>query len=94
MIREIVVVEGIHDVAAVLRAVEAEVLATGGHAFGDDVVARLRRGHAHRGLLVLTDPDSAGAASRSSSETSATPTSRASSAPATGTWASSTRRPT
>jgi ribonuclease M5 len=60
MLQPIVVVEGIHDQTAVLAAVEAEVICTGGFAFGRDVEARLRRGHATRGLLVLTDPDAAG----------------------------------
>lgn len=60
MIRELIVVEGHHDISAVKRAVEAEVLATGGFALGPDVVARIRRAEAHNGVIVLTDPDVAG----------------------------------
>ena len=60
MITEIVVVEGQNDAAAVRRAVEAEILCTGGHAFGADVEARLKRAHERCGLIVLTDPDPAG----------------------------------
>lgn len=60
MLKPIVVVEGIHDQSAVLSAVDAEVICTGGFAFGRDVEARLRSGHAARGLLILTDPDAAG----------------------------------
>ena len=61
MIAQIIVVEGQNDLAAIRRAVEAEVLCTGGFAFGRDVEARLKRGHASRGLIVLTDPDAGGA---------------------------------
>ena len=60
VIAEMVVVEGPSDAVAVHRAVEADVLCTGGHAFGVDVEARLRRAHATRGLVVFTDPDPAG----------------------------------
>ena len=59
-IAEVIVVEGVHDANAVLRAVDADVLCTGGFAFGADVEARLQRAHDHRGLIVLTDPDVAG----------------------------------
>ena len=60
MIAEIIVVEGVSDAVAVRRAVEADVLCTGGHAFGDDIEARLARAYAARGLIVFTDPDVAG----------------------------------
>lgn len=60
MIHEIIVVEGKHDVSAVRRAIAAECIPTGGYAFGPDVVARLTRAGATRGLIVLTDPDAAG----------------------------------
>ena len=59
-IAEIVVVEGVHDAVAVARAVRAEVVVTGGFALGPDAVARIRRGARVRGVVVLTDPDSAG----------------------------------
>ena len=60
MIHEVVVVEGICDRSAVLAAVEADLICTGGFAFGDDVIARLVRARDRRGLIVLTDPDRAG----------------------------------
>ena len=60
MIAEIIVVEGQNDLSAVRRAVDAEVICTGGFSFGKDVEARLRRAHATRGLIILTDPDAAG----------------------------------
>lgn len=59
-IKEIVVVEGQDDIAAVRRAVQAEVIATGGFGFQRDAMARIVAAHRHRGIIVLTDPDSAG----------------------------------
>ncbi|MBX2800642.1 MAG: ribonuclease M5 [Myxococcales bacterium] len=60
MIREIIVVEGIHDASAVHRAVQAEVLCTGGFMISVDTVQRIKRAAAHAGIIVLTDPDTAG----------------------------------
>ncbi|MEN0063141.1 MAG: DUF4093 domain-containing protein [Myxococcota bacterium] len=60
MSEAVVVVEGIHDRAAVLRAVEVDVLCTGGFGFGADVEAQLKRAYATRGLILFTDPDHAG----------------------------------
>jgi len=59
-VSSIVVVEGVHDRAAVRPAVDVDVICTGGFDFGPDVVARLQRGQQTRGLVVLTDPDHAG----------------------------------
>ncbi|MEM6930410.1 MAG: ribonuclease M5 [Myxococcota bacterium] len=56
----IVVVEGVNDRAAVRRALDVDVITTGGFDFGPDVEAQLRRGQQTRGLVVLTDPDHAG----------------------------------
>ncbi len=56
----IVVVEGTNDRAAVRRAVDVDVITTGGFDFGPQVEAQLRRGSQTRGLVVLTDPDHAG----------------------------------
>jgi len=60
MIRELIVVEGAHDISAVRQAVDAEVIATGGHALGDHVVQAIRTAHGRCGVVVLTDPDHAG----------------------------------
>lgn len=65
VIRELIVVEGQHDISAVKRAVEAELVATGGFALGPDTVARIRRAARHGGVIVLTDPDAAGEQIRS-----------------------------
>jgi ribonuclease M5 len=58
---EVVVVEGAHDVARVLQAVDADVVATGGSRIHRDVFARLERAREQgRGIIVLTDPDHEG----------------------------------
>lgn len=61
MVREIIVVEGKHDISAVRRAVAAELISTNGFALGPDAVLRIRRAVASgRGVIVFTDPDTAG----------------------------------
>ncbi|MEZ4235107.1 MAG: DUF4093 domain-containing protein [Myxococcota bacterium] len=57
---ELVVVEGVSDAVAVRRAVDADVVVTGGFALGPDASARIRRAAAVRGVVVLTDSDGAG----------------------------------
>ncbi|MEZ4323125.1 MAG: ribonuclease M5 [Myxococcota bacterium] len=60
MIRELIVVEGIHDISAVRQAVDAEVVETNGFVLGPDVVMRIRRALGTCGVIVLTDPDPVG----------------------------------
>jgi len=60
MIKEIIVVEGKDDTTAILRAVEAETIETGGSAIGEDVLRRVELAHARRGVIIFTDPDHAG----------------------------------
>lgn len=60
MIKEIIVVEGKQDIAAVRRAVDAECIATGGFSLPPYVLDRLESAYAKRGLIILTDPDCAG----------------------------------
>jgi len=59
-VKEVIVVEGQDDIAAVKRAVDAEVIATGGFGFQRDAMARIAAARQRRGIIVLTDPDSAG----------------------------------
>ena len=59
-IAEVIVVEGRADVTAVKRAVDAEVLTTGGFGFQGDAMAKIIAAHRRSGIIVLTDPDSAG----------------------------------
>lgn len=60
MIKEVVVVEGRADIAAVKAAVDAEVIATNGYAYGDKLIATLKKLGERRGLIILTDPDYVG----------------------------------
>ncbi len=60
MIKEVIVVEGRADVAAVKRAVQAEVITTDGYAFGKAVITRVRNAQKRCGVIILTDPDNAG----------------------------------
>ncbi|EEI81992.1 ribonuclease M5 [Anaerococcus tetradius] len=60
MIKETIVVEGKDDIANVKRAVECEMIATNGLAFGIDLIERLKVINDRCGIIILTDPDYAG----------------------------------
>lgn len=60
MIKEIIVVEGKDDTAAVKRAVEADTIETNGSAIGEDVLRRIELAQQRRGVIIFTDPDHAG----------------------------------
>jgi ribonuclease M5 len=60
MIKEINVVEGKDDTAAIKRAVEAETIETGGSAINEAVYRKIELARARRGVIILTDPDHAG----------------------------------
>lgn len=60
MIKEIIIVEGRDDEAAVKRAVEAETIATHGFGISQETFARIEKAYAERGIIILTDPDHAG----------------------------------
>jgi ribonuclease M5 len=60
MIKEIIVVEGRDDEAAVKRAVDAETIATHGYGIRQETFARIEKAYAERGIIIFTDPDSAG----------------------------------
>jgi ribonuclease M5 len=60
MIQEVIVVEGKRDIAAVGRAIEAECVATEGFGLLPRTLERLEQAYRRRGLIILTDPDSAG----------------------------------
>ena len=61
-VRQVIVVEGRYDKAAVLRAVDAAVVETGGfHGLNDRETQQYLRKLAHeRGVILLTDSDGAG----------------------------------
>ncbi|HWR07595.1 ribonuclease M5 [Sporomusa sp.] len=60
MIKEVIVVEGKQDIAAVKRAVEAECIATEGFNLLPRCLSRIEQAYKKRGIIILTDPDSAG----------------------------------
>lgn len=60
MIKEIIVVEGKDDVAAIKRAVDAEMITTGGFALPPSVIKRIETAVQKRGVIIFTDPDFAG----------------------------------
>ncbi len=60
MIKEVIVVEGKNDVQAVRRAVDAECIVTGGFNLAPATLEWIEQAYQKRGLIILTDPDSAG----------------------------------
>lgn len=60
VIREAIIVEGKRDVAAVRRAVDAECLITGGFTLSPYSLKKIEAAYRRTGIIVLTDPDSAG----------------------------------
>lgn len=60
MIKEVIVVEGKQDIAAVRRAVDAECIATEGFNLLPRTISRIDDAYKKRGIIILTDPDSAG----------------------------------
>lgn len=56
-IKEVIVVEGKDDVAAVKAAVDCEVITTTGYAFGGKFMNTLRQIEKRCGVIILTDPD-------------------------------------
>lgn len=59
-IKEVIVVEGKNDTAAVKRAVAADCLETGGFGLQPFRLEQIARADVRRGIIILTDPDSAG----------------------------------
>lgn len=60
MIKEVLVVEGKMDVAAIRRAVEADCLVTGGFSLSRRSLSDIEKAYEKRGIIILTDPDTAG----------------------------------
>lgn len=65
MIKEVIVVEGRDDIDAVKKAVDAEIIATGGFGINKRVIDRIKEAQKRKGVIVLTDPDFAGEKIRS-----------------------------
>ena len=57
VVKEIIVVEGREDTAAIQRAVRAETIETRGSAINEEILEMIRQAQALRGVIVFTDPD-------------------------------------
>ncbi len=60
MIKEVIVVEGKDDVAAVKKAVDSDMIAVGVFGINAKVISRIKEAQKRKGVIVLTDPDFAG----------------------------------
>lgn len=60
MIKEVLVVEGKMDVVAIDKAVEADCIITGGFSLKPKTLDDIEKAYKKRGIIILTDPDSAG----------------------------------
>lgn len=60
MIKEVIVVEGRDDIRAVKKALDCELIATGGFGFPKGVMERIKTAQEKRGVIIFTDPDFAG----------------------------------
>ncbi|MGN8712174.1 ribonuclease M5 [Hornefia butyriciproducens] len=59
-IREVIIVEGRDDTAAVLRAVDAQTIETHGFGMSDRMWEQIGTAARTRGIIIFTDPDRAG----------------------------------
>ena len=60
IIKEIIVVEGRDDTAAVQRAIKADTIETGGSTISDLTIQKIKKAQEIRGVIIFTDPDYAG----------------------------------
>lgn len=60
MIQEVLIVEGKMDVVAINKAVEADCIITGGFSLNRRTLDNIQHAYNRRGIIILTDPDSAG----------------------------------
>lgn len=59
-IREVIVVEGRDDTAAVKRAAEAETIETHGYGIKRETWTLIEKAYREKGIIIFTDPDFAG----------------------------------
>jgi ribonuclease M5 len=57
LIKEVIVVEGKNDAAAVNRAVKADIIITSGFGLTKQTLELIRKAQQNQGVIVLTDPD-------------------------------------
>ena len=60
MLKEVLVVEGKSDTAAIKRALEADTIETGGFNLAPHTLKQIAAAYEKRGIIILTDPDGAG----------------------------------
>lgn len=60
MLKEVLVVEGKSDIQRIAQALEAECIATEGFTLRRAVLDQIRVAYEKRGIIILTDPDTAG----------------------------------
>lgn len=61
MLKEVLVVEGKMDTVAISKALEAETIETGGFNLSPATLRQIEAAYKKRGIIILTDPDGAGA---------------------------------
>lgn len=61
IIKEVIVVEGKDDVAAIKRACRAQTITTSGLGISREIIEEIRQAVPRCGVIVLTDPDAPGA---------------------------------
>ena len=60
MIKEVIIVEGKADIAKIRQSVDADVVATEGFNLRREVLGEIEFAYKQRGIIIMTDPDSAG----------------------------------
>lgn len=60
MIKEVIIVEGKDDEAAVKKAVDAEIIITHGYGIKRETYKRIETAYKNKGIIIFTDPDHAG----------------------------------
>ena len=60
MLKEVIIVEGKMDTAAVKRALECDTIETGGFALRPHTLRQIEAAYEKRGIIILTDPDGSG----------------------------------
>jgi len=60
VLKEVIVVEGKSDTAAIRRALEADTIETGGFTLAASTLRKIEAAYKKRGIIILTDPDGAG----------------------------------
>ena len=56
-VKEVIVVEGKDDISQVKRAVNAEIIATGGFSLPEGTIEQIKGAAKRKGIIILTDPD-------------------------------------